>query len=120
MPPRWNPWTHLQAVQFDYEKAPKMRQVRLCGPSPVAGEPARIAVSGVEVDVVIVSVVPGLLTVTVKRTPAKAADTGKQTQKRRGLRATDRRDAVAHGHVTTAQSVCPHPGRHQATERVGR
>ena len=30
MPPRWNARTHLQNVQFDYEKRPKMRQVRLC------------------------------------------------------------------------------------------
>lgn len=68
---RWNAWTHLQNVQFDYEKTPKMRQVRLCGPSPVAGEPARIAMSGVEVEVVIVSVEPGLMSAKVKRTSAK-------------------------------------------------
>lgn len=72
MPPRWNAWTHLQAVQFDYEREPKMRRVRLTTASPTPGELARIAISGVEVEVVIVSVVPGLLTVKVKRTPAKA------------------------------------------------
>src|SRR3954471_16334096 len=71
MPPRWNARTHLQNVQFDYEKTPKMRQVRLSSATPVPGEPARIAMSGVEVEVVIISAVPGLLTVKVKRTPAK-------------------------------------------------
>ena len=67
MLPRWNAGTHLQSVQFDYEREPKMRQVRLCSATPVAGEFARIAMSGVEIEV-IVSAVPGLLTVKVKRT----------------------------------------------------
>jgi len=25
MPPRWNAWTHLQSVQFDYERAEDAR-----------------------------------------------------------------------------------------------
>jgi len=84
MPPRWNAWTHLQNVQFDHEREPKMRQVRLTTPSPVPGELARIQVSGVEVEAVIISVVPGLLTVKVKRTPAKAAsEPGEPKRKRR-------------------------------------
>lgn len=29
MPSRWNAWTHLQNVQFDYGKTPKMRQMIL-------------------------------------------------------------------------------------------
>jgi len=74
----------LQSVQFDYEKTPKMRQVRLCGATPVPGEPARIAMSGVEIEVVIVSVVPGLLTVKVKRSPAKiTSQEGERKRKRR-------------------------------------
>lgn len=72
MPPRWNAWTHLQSVQFDYEKAPKPRQVRLCGPSIVVGEPVRIGVSGVEVEAVVVGVEGGVLVVKIRRTPAKA------------------------------------------------
>jgi len=70
-------------VQFDYEKTPKMRQVRLCGATAVPGEPARIAMSGVEVEVVIVSVVPGLLTAKVKRTPAKVSSPGMERNKKR-------------------------------------
>jgi hypothetical protein len=71
MPPRWNAWTHLQSVQFDYEREPKMRQVTLTTASPTPGELARIGMSGVEVECVTVSVVTGLLTVKMKRTPAK-------------------------------------------------
>jgi hypothetical protein len=73
MPPRWNAWSHLQSVQFDHERGPKMRQVRLTTPSPTPGVLARIGISGVEVECLIVSVVAGLLTVNLKRTPAKVA-----------------------------------------------
>jgi len=31
MPPRWNAWTHMQAVRFDYKRQPKPRHGRLCG-----------------------------------------------------------------------------------------
>jgi hypothetical protein len=83
MPPRWNAWTHLQSVQFDHEREPKMRQVRLTTASPTPGEVARIGISGVEVECVIVSVVPGLLTVKVKRTAVKVTSPeGKQKRKR--------------------------------------
>jgi hypothetical protein len=82
MPPRWNAWTHLQAVQFDYEREPKMRQVRLTTPSPTPGGVARIGVSGVEIEAVIMSVVPGLLRVKVKRATAKAVS-GRGESKRR-------------------------------------
>jgi hypothetical protein len=44
---RWNAWTHLQAVQFDHEREPKMRQVRRCSDSLAAGELVRVGVSGV-------------------------------------------------------------------------
>ena len=84
MPPRWNAWTYLQNVQFDYEREPKMRQVRLTTTSPTPGELAGVGMSGVEVECVIVAVHPGLLTVKVKRTPAKANSTEReQMQKRR-------------------------------------
>src|SRR4051812_23410274 len=78
MPPRSNPWTHLQSVQFDHEREPKMRQVRLTTQSPRAGELARIGVSGVEVEAVIMSVVAGK----VKRAAAKM-DSSEREQKRK-------------------------------------
>ena len=34
MPPRWNTWAGIQTVQFDWEKEPKERQVRLLGGHP--------------------------------------------------------------------------------------
>ena len=83
MPPRWNAWTHLQAVHFDYERQPKMRRVRLAAASPAVGELARIGMSGVEVECVIVSVAAGLLTVKVKRSPAKAERAATSKKRRR-------------------------------------
>jgi hypothetical protein len=50
MPIRWNTWTLLQAVQFDYEKAPKQRSVRLTTPTAGVGDPVRIGMSGVEIE----------------------------------------------------------------------
>ena len=69
---RWNVWTHLQDVRFHYEKTSKPRQVRLSGPSIVVGQPVRIGVSGVEVEAVFADVDAGVMTVTIKRIPAKA------------------------------------------------
>ena len=63
MPPRWNAWTHLQAVQFDHERAPKIRQVRQCAALLAAGELVRVGVSGVDVEAMVVSNAPGLITV---------------------------------------------------------
>jgi len=82
----------MQAVQFDYEREPKPRQVRLSGPSIVVGEPVRIGVSGVEIEAVIGGVDAGVLTVKVKRTqakvesakPTRAAERGPRTRKRAG------------------------------------
>ena len=82
MPTRWNAWTHLQEVRFDYEKASKPRQVRLAGMSVAVGQPVRIGVSGVEVEAVIASVDAGVLTVKVKRTSAKV-DTANRARKKR-------------------------------------
>ena len=82
MSPGWNAWTHLQSVQFDHEREPKMRQVRTGSGSLAAGELVRVAVSRVEVEAVVVSNAPGLLTVRVKPTPAKAAAQPAQKKKR--------------------------------------
>jgi hypothetical protein len=83
MPP-WNAWTHLQAVQFDREHGPKMRPVRQCSAPLAAGELVRVGMSGVEVEAVVVSNAPGLLTVKVKRTPAKVtAPDAERKRKRR-------------------------------------
>ena len=70
-------------MQFDHERAPKMRQVRQCSRLLAAGELVRVGISGVEVEAVVVSNAPGLLTVKVKRTPAKAEPKEKSTRKRR-------------------------------------
>ena len=88
MPPRWNAWTHLQSVQFAYEREPKMRQVRLATGSPMSGEPVRIGVSGVEVECMIVSVAAGLLTVKVKPTPEGRTRCQQQDKTSRLVRVT--------------------------------
>jgi hypothetical protein len=59
-----------------------MRQVRLTLTHP--GELARVGISAVEVECVIVSVVPGLLTVKVKRTPAKVTSAEGKGKRKRG------------------------------------
>jgi hypothetical protein len=38
MPPRWNGWATLQAVQLDYERVPKLRPVRLAAPAGRVGD----------------------------------------------------------------------------------
>jgi hypothetical protein len=70
-------------VRFDHEREPKMRQVRQCSGSLIAGELVRVGVSGVEVEALVVSNATGLLTVKVKRTPAKAERTHGRTRTRR-------------------------------------
>ena len=83
MPLRWNAWTHLQAVQFDHERQPRMRQVRLCGGSLATGDVVRIGVSGVEIEAVVVFNAPGLLTVRVKPTQAKAKAARSERKRKR-------------------------------------
>jgi hypothetical protein len=46
MPPRWNTWALVQAVQLDYEKAPKERPVRLAAPAASVGDPSASACQG--------------------------------------------------------------------------
>jgi hypothetical protein len=53
MPPRWNPWAGIRAVQWDWERAPKDRQVRLSAPTARVGDPVRVRMSGVEIEGVI-------------------------------------------------------------------
>jgi hypothetical protein len=50
MPPRWNVWATLQAVQFDYERTPKQRPARLAAATANVGDPVRIGMSGVEIE----------------------------------------------------------------------
>jgi hypothetical protein len=64
-------WAAVQAVQFDYEKTPKERLVRLTGPAPVIGEPVRIGMSGVEIEGRITNVAGSVLHVKVKATQLK-------------------------------------------------
>jgi hypothetical protein len=72
MPLRWNPTTLVRAVQFDYEKTPKQRPVRLAAPTAVAGDPVRIGVSGVEVEGRIVDASGPILRVKLKTTQLRA------------------------------------------------
>ena len=39
---RWNNWTRLQAVQFEWEDAPQLRTVRLISMSAQVGDPVRL------------------------------------------------------------------------------
>ena len=48
--PRWNDWTTLRPVQFDYEQQPTLRAVRLSGATARVGDAVRVGVSGVEVE----------------------------------------------------------------------
>jgi hypothetical protein len=79
MPPRWNTWATLQAVQLDYEKTPKIRPVRLLAPTARVGDPVRIGVSGVEIEARITDASTPVLRVKVKATPLKVK--GAKTKK---------------------------------------
>jgi hypothetical protein len=72
MPRRWNEQTLLRAVQFDYEKVPKQRPVRLAATTAVVGDPVRIGVSGVEVEGRIIDTGGPVLRVKLKATPLRA------------------------------------------------
>jgi hypothetical protein len=70
--PRWNEWTHLQAVQFDHEKASNVRPVRLSSPTARVGDQVRIGLSGgAEVEARITAISGPVLHVRVKATPLK-------------------------------------------------
>jgi hypothetical protein len=73
--------THLQAVQFDWAKQPKERQVRLAAPTARAGAPVRIRTSGVEIEAVIIDATTPVLHVRVKRAAVKP--TGAKTKRTR-------------------------------------
>jgi hypothetical protein len=75
MPPRWNTWAGLQSVQWDWEKQPKERQVRLAGPSPRVGDPVRVRMSGVEIEAVITDANTPVLHVRIKPAALKASVT---------------------------------------------
>jgi hypothetical protein len=72
MPPRWNGWATLQAVQFDYERTPKQRPVRLAGPTANVGDPVRIGMAGVEIEGRITDASTPVLRVSVKAKPLRA------------------------------------------------
>jgi len=75
MPVRWNTWAAIQAVQLDFEKTPKERQVRLSAPAAAVGDPVRIQVSGVEIEGRITKIDGAVLRVKVKATPARTRPT---------------------------------------------
>jgi hypothetical protein len=66
MSPRWNTWAGIQTVQFDWEKTPKERQVRLAAPTARVGDPVRIRMSGVEIEAVITDASTPVLHMRVK------------------------------------------------------
>jgi hypothetical protein len=72
MPPRWGTWALVQAVQLDYEKAPKERAVRLAAPAAAIGDPVRVGVSGVEIEGRSARIVGPVLHVKVKAAQLKA------------------------------------------------
>ena len=72
MPPRWNAWTHMQAVQFDHENEAKLRRVRLTREPMAVGDRVRIRMSGVEVEAVITDLSTPVLCVKVKPTLLRA------------------------------------------------
>ena len=72
MPPRWNTWAGVQPVQWDWEKQPKDRQVRLAAPTAHAGDPVRIRMAGAEVEGIIIDASTPVLRVKLKSTPVKA------------------------------------------------
>ena len=47
---RWNNWTRLQAVEFEWEDEPQPRAVRLISESARVDDPVRVTVAGVEVE----------------------------------------------------------------------
>ena len=47
---RWNNWTRLQPVQFEWEDEPQPRVVRLVSESARVDDPVRVTVAGVEVE----------------------------------------------------------------------
>jgi hypothetical protein len=71
MPPRWNTWATIHAVQWDWEKEPKERQVRLVAAVPQAGDPVRVRMSGAEIEGIITDASTPVLRVKVKATVLK-------------------------------------------------
>jgi hypothetical protein len=47
---RWNTWTRLQPVQFEWEDEPQPRAVRLVSDAARVDDPIRVTVAGVEVE----------------------------------------------------------------------
>jgi hypothetical protein len=65
---RWNNWTLVQPVQFDYETRATPRTVRLCCPAARVGDPVRIGMGGAEIDAVITAVTHSVLHVRLRVT----------------------------------------------------
>jgi hypothetical protein len=47
---QWEKRTRLQAVQFEWEEEPHLREVRLVTASARVGDPVHVTVAGVEVE----------------------------------------------------------------------
>jgi hypothetical protein len=64
---RWNNWTRLQPVHFEWEDEPQLREVRLSNVSVHVGDPVRVAVGGAEIEARIEAVASSTLRVRVGR-----------------------------------------------------
>jgi hypothetical protein len=81
---RWNARPTLQAVQFDWEREPTARPVRLTGPSPAEAEPVRVSMGGAEVEGVITGFASAVLHVRLpKAKMQKATKRGRVRRKTR-------------------------------------
>ena len=80
--PRWDANTTVRDVQFDWEKIPTPRPVRLAGASPRAGEPVRIGLGGAEVEAVIVELANAVLYVRLVK-PKMQKATGRRPLRRK-------------------------------------
>jgi hypothetical protein len=56
-------------VQFEHERAPSPREVRLCGPTARVGDPVRVAMGGAEVEGWIAEVAQAILYVEIGKRP---------------------------------------------------
>jgi hypothetical protein len=87
--PRWNEWTTLRRVQFDYEKQAAPRGVRLSRATPHVGDAVRVGVSGIELEGRIIAIEGSILRVELSahvaaRVERVIEDAAARSGKRRG------------------------------------
>lgn len=80
--PRWNANATVRDVQFEWEKIPTPRSVRLAGDVPREGEPVRIGIGGAEVEGMIARFESAVLYVRLAK-PAMRKATGRKPARRK-------------------------------------